>query len=137
MYVNIDFMPIKTWFKISGSNDLGAIAIRGKYTHLEMDSMWTILNQQFIDAFGMDEKFAEKLRLTKQIIGLELDLIITGDQFIKNYINVAKAEMLALGEVENRKFEDVLADLMKIYPHRIDPLTTTVMEYYSFIKNAR
>lgn len=136
-YKSIRELPIQIWFNVILKNDMRPLIIKGKYSIDELDDIWTDLNQQYIDEFGMDETFSNQMRLKKELMLLELDLIITEDNFIKNYINIIKAELAGIGVIENSKFEDVLVRLEKIYHVVIDPMNTSVMKYYSYIKNTK
>ena len=135
-YSTIDDLPIKLWFDIASTGDVRLLKTKGNYTFDELEDVWTSIQQQYIDEFGLDSKYAKYLRLKKKLVVLELELIINEKLSLINNINILKEEMEMLSEGESRKFEEVIVLLERSFGIIIDPMGTSTKKYYYYLKNA-
>lgn len=134
-YLNIDTLPIAFWFAIHETNDYNGLVIKGRYSDDELDDLWTEIQQQYIDEFGLDEKFAEYLRLNKKLINLKIDLAVTERRHLENVILIVQSDIDGLYTAQKQTFHDNLVLLEKSYQIIIDPMTTSTKKYYYYIKH--
>lgn len=90
-YHDFDTLLLIDWQKAS-KGDLTRLRISGGTPELDIVA-WENITSQHQEHFGMDKKHIRYLRLIKKITMLELDLVITEDQFILNHIEIAKEEL--------------------------------------------
>lgn len=90
-YHDFDTLPLFNWLK-ANKGELQYLRICGGSEEDDLKA-WELINQQHFVCFGMDKKHIQYLRLQKKIVLLKLDLIITGDKFIQNSIDIAQEQM--------------------------------------------
>ena len=66
---------------------------------------------------------------------MNCDIVITKDKFLNNLVKIKEAEILAITSKEAFKFYEVKDYIEKYKGYRIDPNTTTVIEWYYSLKN--
>ena len=85
LWPDIEVMPIKNWIKICETGDLRWLFVTGKgRVTKKTGDHWIELQQQYIDEFGLDENYKQQLRLLKEIVILNYQLVETKDRSIAN-----------------------------------------------------
>jgi len=136
LWYSIEEMHIYAWNKITATGDLkylfrnekGFIAQRHK-------DHWIGLWQQYINEFGIDPEFAEKIRIMRRLSELNYQYIITGDRFLLNLIEIAELDLKSWGPQVEIKFFDVLDHVEKYKGYQIDPKQISVVRWIYTLKN--
>ena len=134
---NIDKMPIFNWIKILETNDLNYIFISAGILSSKAENHWTGLQQEYIDEFGLDESYKQRLRLMDQLKDLNLDFVITRDRFLLNLIKICEADIEILGTQKVIKFYEMVDHVEKFKGFQIDPKKISVKSWYYSLKNMR
>jgi hypothetical protein len=129
-------MPIFSWQKILQTGDLKYIfkECRGRVTK-KIGLHWLDLQQQYIDEFGLDERYKKLLRLQRKLHRLNLEYIISGDRFLLNLITVVERDIETLNQGEGVRFYDQLDIVEKYKGFEIDPKRYPVIKWYSALRN--
>lgn len=137
VYNSIETLPIWNWYQIPKNNgDLRFLykSCKGVVGD-KMVQLWYDLQDEYIERFGLDADFEKELALKKQIIQLNCDYVLTQNKFNNTLINIAKADLKALGDKKGTDFYIIKDSLEKHKGFKIDPKTTSVVEWFSTIKN--
>lgn len=136
-YASIDTMPIFNWDKCQ-QGDLTFTRIDDKDVSEQLDAKaWQLLNYEYMEVFGISRSHTKYLMLQKQLICLELELIETGDKFIKNRIRQVRDELQILFvEDEGKKgmtIDQSMIYLSKFMGFRLDKRSMSVKEYFTLL----
>ena len=136
LWTDIEDMPIWNWNQICETGDLKYLYkdLKGRVSKT-LDTLWTELQQQYIDEFGLDENFKQQLRLKKDLIKLNCDYILTKDRFKLVEIKIKQADILSLSGKRVVEFYEVLDHVEKYKGFEIDPKKTSVKKWYWTLKN--
>lgn len=108
-YTDIDEIPVFNWFKIQETNDLSWLLIKrakvGAKLHKVLAEQIMHMHDQYIDAFGLSDKYRRMLELKRDIRVMEIDFFKTKNRALLTFIEVKKHELKAL--VGNGKKEDM------------------------------
>lgn len=136
LWQSIEDMPIYNWIKILETGDLKWLFVKNKgRVSSRSQEHWMELQQEYLDEFGLDEQYKQRLRLTQKLTNLNLDFVLTGDRFTLNLIKMAEADIEALNQGESVKFYQVLDHVEKYKGFAIDPKKTSVIKWYYTLKN--
>lgn len=94
---------------------------------------WLKLLQDYIDRYGLDDRYREIMEKRKELLELQCDYIETKDRFLLNYIHIAEEELKELQDVEGADFSDVIMSISKWIGYKFDPKTHSVTEYKSAV----
>lgn len=136
-YDSIDTMPIFNWDKCQ-QGDLTFTRIDDKDVSEHLDAKaWQLLNYEYMEVFGISRSHTKYLMLQKQLICLELELIETGDKFIKNKIRQVREDLQILFvEDEGKKgmtIDQSMIYLSKFMGFRLDKRSMSVKEYFTLL----
>jgi hypothetical protein len=132
---SIEEMPIYNWVKILETGDLKWLFIdKGRVSEQASDH-WLILQQQYIDEFGLDENYKQQLRLMEKLKTLNLDFVLTRDRSLLNVIKITEIDLEMDGSKEAISFYQILDYVEKYKGFSIDPKKTSVMKWYYSLKN--
>ena len=134
---SIDTMPIFNWDKCQ-QGDLTFTRIDDKDVSEHLDAKaWQLLNYEYMEVFGISRSHTKYLMLQKQLICLELELIETGDKFIKNKIRQVREDLQILFvEDEGKKgmtIDQSMVYLSKFMGFRLDKRSMSVKEYFTLL----
>lgn len=92
------------------------------------------LHQNYFDIFGVSDEFLNYFDAQKELLELEIERALTGDRFLGTRINLIKIE-LQKKSADKRKSDvyEVKGYIDKYLQTRLDPKTTTVREFYSYL----
>ncbi|MDB5280888.1 MAG: hypothetical protein JWR61_5843 [Ferruginibacter sp.] len=136
LYQGINDMPIDNWFSIHETSDLKhVIHVPGKVKDSDLAAQWSVIYNQFIDTFGLNEDYRALLELKREIEVLKIDLTITEDRTNKVFIAMKERELADVlqGKVKSDANE-VRARVEKYMGFRLNGATTSVKDYYSYMK---
>ena len=142
-YQDIDTLPVYNWDKVSRTNDLKfllKVPFAEELTEEEvgkLSELWDVLQQQYIDEFGLPSGYKINLKKRKKIVSLQLKGIITGD---RHYFTQAGYLMKQMQMTEaNRHKPNKLAELaILVGKHsgagRVNTKEWSVLEFYTALK---
>ena len=135
-YKSVDEMPLYNWHK----------CMEGEYKYVRLDEkedaknveMFEKVYSDYVDKFGIDNKFKQQIELIKKIAILQCEYLISKNRFKLTQI-----------EVENTKFEAIkketgvgmtlqqtLIHLSKWLGYRLDWKQVSVSEYYTILNES-
>lgn len=139
-YNSIEFLPIWNWNEILKTGDFRHLVqdkkalIKVKTS--ELTKLWEHLQDEYIQEFGLDEKFKKKLKLLKEKARLNYEFILTKDRFINTELAIVEADLQDLESERSISFYELKDHLEKHKGGaRIDPKITTVTEWHYALKN--
>ena len=135
-YNSIEFLPIWNWYEILKTGDLKHLFINGKGRVSEnITELWDKIQDEYINHFGLDEKFIKRIKLLKQKALLNYEFIITKDRFINTKLSILEADLDELNSGEAIDFYSLKNHLEKYMGFRIDTKEYTVIEWHTALKN--
>lgn len=132
---NLDEMPIFNWIKILETSDLSYIFISEGIIVNRTEEHWLELQQQYIDEFGLDETYKQRLRLMEQLKNFNIEFVLTRDRFILNLIKICESDIQILNIGKSIKFYEMVDHVEKYKGFRIDPKKISVKSWYYSLKN--
>lgn len=138
IYTTIDEMPIWNWNKIHSTGEMKYLYkdLSGKNSDYNYN-IWNELQDEYINKFGLEETFKQRLRLMKKAAKLNCEFVISKDRFLLNELAILEAQIDNFDNVKSMDFYEVKDYIEKYKGFRIDPKTTTVTEYFYSLKNMR
>ena len=138
MYDSIHVMPVWNWMEIHEKHDLKYLLIDPGQTISKEDlaNQWERLYAEYIEEFGIHEKYRDYLQKRIHIARMKCDMILTDDFSLQNIIDVEEIELQAmLKDREKIKYMDIVASLSKFMGFHVNTRQITVFEYYSYLRN--
>jgi hypothetical protein len=138
-YSTIDELPIYNWNKIYETLDLSYL-IKDKSKKVKQNilvKLWEDLQNEYLKEFGLEPMFVQRLNLIKQKAIKNYDYIITGDRFILTELSIIDADLKRLEGTNKQSFWKIKEIAENNKGFRIDPKTTTVIEWYHILKNLK
>jgi len=139
-YTSIDDLPQYNWRMISEKNDLSFMLYdkHKKFDKAKMKISFDKIVDEYIDTFGINENHKRILELKKDIAMLQIDMAVTGDKAIKNFIKIASLELQSLlSKNENIKPYETTVRLSKHMGFPINERTICVREYTEMVEVMR
>jgi hypothetical protein len=138
-YKSISDLPIYNWFKIHETNDLKYLLIApskvGFRRSKELNEAFSLIYDEFIDTFGVSDDLRKITELRRDIRILEIDMYLENDLSKETFIDIKKAEIDAIiNSKEKDRLNDVKGYVEKYMGFHLDERTTTVKDYYTYIK---
>ena len=100
-YQSIEFLPIWNWYEILKTGDLKHLFISGKgRVNEKIGLLWDSLQDEYIEVFGLDDKFIKRINLLKQKAILNYEFILTKDRFINTKLSILDADLDELNSGE-------------------------------------
>jgi len=144
-YEGIEDLPIYNWNKVIETSDLKYLIVGkiklGKNILEFLNKRWEKIYDEYIARFGFSEKFIELLELQMETALLKIEKVETEEQFIQTQININEARInyLKKKQLENTgmNFYELKSVLEKQKGFRIDPKSTTVIEFYTDVETLK
>ncbi|MBK6836811.1 MAG: hypothetical protein IPG89_22150 [Bacteroidetes bacterium] len=134
-YESIEDMPIYNWFKVN-NGDMRFMLIKqtAKYDGKKAREYFDKIYSEYIDVFGISESYLKVIELKKQISVLNIEMAITGDRILKNFIKMAQVELNQINSKTNKtNTNEVKVHLEKYLGFRLNEKETSVKEYYTYL----
>ena len=134
-YIGVDEMPLYNWIKANEGN-LTYCRKDSKQGNQENDFLsFDIIKDDNYKVFGISKDYLRLLQLELELSEINLELVITGDNFLKNKILRLKAEIeeITSREDDGSDVDETLIVLTKWMGSRVDPRVVTVKEFRSMI----
>ena len=136
VFNSIEEMPIWNWIKVLETGKLEWIFIKGKgRVTKKLAEHWLNLQQQYIDEFGLDEGYKQKLRLMNRLKNLNLDFVLTRDRSLLNEITMIEIDLEVTDTQQPMSFYEVVDHVEKYKGFSLDPKKTSVIKWYYSLKN--
>lgn len=138
-YDSIDNCPIGLFNKCLVGNDYSVLCIKGKATDKDSAKAWQSIYREYIDMAGGSDKLKDyldnKTKAGKYFLkSLEEKHYIT---FYHKYNGIANEIMKEINLKVNYDFSKVLAYTSKFMGFSINPMKTTVREFYGYLNLAQ
>lgn len=134
-WANLDEMPIHNWMKILETADLNYIFISEGIVASRTEDHWIELQQEYIDEFGLEESYKQKLRLMDQLKDFNIEFVLTRDAFILNLIKICEADIQALNIDKVISFHQMIDHVEKYKGFQIDPKKISTKSWFYSLKN--
>lgn len=134
-YESIEDMPIYNWFKVN-NGDMRFMLIKqtAKYDGKKAREYFDKIYSEYIDVFGISESYLKVIELKKNISVLQIEMAITGDRILKNFIKMAQVELNQINSKTNKtNTNEVKVHLEKYLGFRLNEKETSVKEYYTYL----
>jgi hypothetical protein len=135
-YHDFDSLLLIDWFK-AGKGNLKVLRISGGSDEEDIEA-WERINDEHQETFGTDKKHVAYLRLIKKIATLQLDHVITEDDFILNNIEIAQEQlMIMLKEITSNSggsTSDTLFALSERAGYMVTESNITAKKFFEMIK---
>mgnify|MGYP003530780370 FL=1 len=134
-YESIEDMPIYNWFKVN-NGDMRFMLIKQTKTYdkAKAREYFDKIYSEYIDVFGISESYLKVIELKKQISVLNIEMAITGDRILKNFIKMAQIELNQINSKTNKtNTNEVKVHLEKYLGFRLNEKETSVKEYYTYL----
>ena len=136
VFNTIEDMPIWNWIKVLETGKLEWIFIKGKgRVTKKLAEHWLVLQQQYIDEFGLDEGYKQKLRLMSQLHNLRLNFVIDRDRSLLNEIKMIEIDLESSNTQQPMNFYEIVDHVEKYKGFSLDPKKTSVIKWYYSLKN--
>lgn len=100
-----------------------------------LNKIWENIMTEYVERFGFSEQFIEIARKKKEILGHMVDMIVDGDKSRQAFIDMCNLELTEMTkDSESAGFDEMKACVVKGMGVTIDPMRTTVSEFYSYVK---
>lgn len=142
-YDSINTLPISEWWSIHETGNIILLLKDNKFALTKglVDScsnMWDDIRQQHMDAFGVPSGYKEYISLTADYAIAKMKYALSNDNFDLMLMNFAKDDLektkagTPQSNLQTKGNIERALDLR--YP--IDPKTTSVAEYYTYLESA-
>ena len=136
-YTSIDNLPQYNWRMIGEKNDLTFMLVdRGKMANkAELKEAFEKIKDEYIDTFGINDNHLKVLELQQNIAILQIEMAVTGERVLKNWIRIAEIELQSiLKNSEKTKHSGTNTILSKYMGFHVNERTITVREYHEMVK---
>lgn len=109
----------------------------GKYTGMALQLKWNVVYDGYISRFGLSEDYLKLIEKKKEIAGLKVERMISGQKSLNTFIKIAEIELESLQKGDRKDevdFYESKAQVEKQIGFVLDPKKITVAEFYSYIK---
>ena len=133
-YLSLAELPLKNWLQIQKDNYTYTRKNK-RGTEIEDEIAYQVLNDEYIDRYGLDKYYLKLLNILKQKAQLELDYILTGDRRKLTDIEIKEADVRQA--IENKRtgitIEASLIHISKYLGVWININSVTTLEYYDLL----
>jgi len=135
-FLTIDKLTMERWLKCQ-EGDLTALRVDPGIGSEEQDFVaWELVNQNYIETFGVSRKHVRYLQLQKELLIVRLEMLITGDKFLLNRIDDIEREMTSVfvSDQPNASITTTFIHLSKFMGYRITAETISVLEFFTMVE---
>jgi hypothetical protein len=137
-YDSIHNLPIFYFDIINKTHDYSHLVVKGqKKGNVNLEKVWIRIYDEYLDHFGLDETYENWMLFRKEAIRLYTQAYLEDQHHL---IPLAQAKELEakemMSEIDGEDLNVTLARLSRVYGYRMDPMSITVVEYFSLIKDA-
>lgn len=135
-FLTIDKLTMDRWLKCQ-EGDLTALRVDPGIGSEEQDFVaWELVNQNYIETFGVSRKHVRYLQLQKELLIVRLEMLISGDKFLLNRIDDIEREMTSvfISDQPNQNITTTFIHLSKFMGYRITAETISVLEFFTMVE---
>jgi hypothetical protein len=135
-YTNIDEFSVFNWRKCTNGNFTYTRLDVNKGTLEEDVKAWDLIFTSYIAKFGLGEKHDQLIELKRDCALLQCDLIITGNRFLMNKINVLLSNIEDVVKESEKGGQDLTTTLLlvgKWFGSKLPEKETTVLELFTLL----
>lgn len=140
-YNSIYDLPQWNWDEIHKKDNLSYIKKTDNYQGIEEEnryylrSAWNNIYSEYINEFGLSEKYLEILAKKKSIARHKNRYIQTEDRVILNFIRIEEHDLeVLLNDKDSIDFGEMLVILEKRLKREVGVKDITVYQYYNYIR---
>lgn len=100
-----------------------------------LDVLWTELQQQYFDEFGVDVEWEMRMNKMKRLALLNFEWVATRNRKLLNDITMLEIELEQWGKEQGIKFNDIADRVSAFRNIQLDLPKMTVVAWYYMIKN--
>jgi len=138
IYTSIEDMPIYNWFKCIDTKDYSYCSSERKNITedvlKECEIAFNTCYAEFIYTFGISPELAEIIRIKNKILILKIDIALTGDKSLENFIEIEEIQLNKRLEVKQTKTNTYKVAIEKYLGFRLNEKEVTVKEYYEYLQ---
>lgn len=130
-------MPILNWWKLHETSDFKwLLKDDNKKVNRYAEKVAKRVRNEFINVFGLDERYKQYLKKVCKLELYYIDMAITGDRSKKIFADVLELELkdLLTEEEKNVVYNHGVMHIERFMGFKLDVKTTTVYEFYSYVK---
>ncbi len=96
-YKDINELPILNWFSVHETENYRGLVKDDKILEnddiIELILLWDVLNNQFIERFGLSDDFEHEMRIRNEIAKYQAEWIITKSNHYKTLIKIEEEKL--------------------------------------------
>lgn len=137
-YTTIEDLMINPWWKIHSTGNL-FLLVKGEYEETKknfnyLSNVWDDIKEQHVEKFGIEWDFIRYIEARDDLKILELEYAITQNRMDWTLWQMEKRTFDIKYKPKKVNEFKIKAMIEKSLGVRIDPNTTSVVEYYSYIE---
>jgi hypothetical protein len=124
------------WLKCQ-EGDLTALRVDPGIGTEEQDFVaWELVNQNYVETFGVSRKHVRYLQLQKELLLVRMEYLISEDKFLLNRIDDIEREMstVFVSDQPNANITTTFIHLSKFMGYRITAETISVLEFFTMVE---
>lgn len=141
VYTSIYDLPQWNWDEVHKKDNLSYLKKIDSYQGIEEEnryylrSAWNSIYSEYINEFGLSEKYLEILAKKKSIARHKNKYIQTENRIILNFIRIEENELeVLLNDKDSIDFGEMLVILEKRLNREVGVKDITVYQYYNYIR---
>ena len=135
-YNSIDELPVWNWYKCNQKEDYKfLLRVYDKDYKADLKPLYDAFHQEYLDLFGAGEEREKLMNLINQLIKYKA-AYLQGQKHMSNFIKIAEFQLAQMGNKQTKKpqsIEKLCALVSKVQGYRVDPRTTTVVEFHEIL----
>lgn len=135
-YNSIEELPVLNWWKLHEEDNLNWLLKNpNKKVNIYAAGILKKVKGEFIDVFGIDEKYKTYLDKIRELELIEINIALGGAKSLKNKANMLEIDLEdLLNKEEIQVHNHGVMHIEKYMGFKLDIKSTTVYEFYSYVK---
>lgn len=101
-----------------------------------LNDVWVSICDEFLNEIGLSPEAENILDSRVRMAKMQAEYVITGQKHLKTHIEFERKRLNLVPQSGKNNLQSTLSQLSKYYGFKLDARSTTVVEYYSYLKNA-
>lgn len=135
-YKSIEDLPVYNWWKLHEENDFKyLLKDSNKKVNRYAINIFKSIKDEFVNTFGIDRRYEQYLDKVWKLEMYNIKMALTGDKSDKIFADNLEFEIEdLLNEQETKVHNHGVMHIEKYMGFRLDIKTTTVNEFYGYVK---
>jgi hypothetical protein len=135
-YKSIEDLPVYNWWKLHEENDFKyLLRDSNKKVNRYAINIFKSIKDEFVNEFGIDRRYEQYLDKVWKLEMYNIKMALTGDKSDKIFADNLEFEIEdLLNEQETKVHNHGVMHIEKYMGFRLDIKTTTVNEFYGYVK---